>query len=206
MQKGTIIVIIICFLIIGGVAYSLYKSSNTTTQTMNTASGAIGTPATSGNKQVVLHTEKGNIIIELLSEIAPNTAANFLKLAGDGFYDGTRFHRVIAGFMIQGGDPLTKDDSQMTRWGTGGSGTNINAEFNAESHVRGIVSMARSNDPNSASSQFFIVVADSTFLDRQYTAFGKVISGMEVADAIVAAGEGKELPDNPIVINNTEVK
>ena len=110
---------------------------------------------------------------------------NFERLAGSGFYDGTLFHRIVPGFMIQGGDPNTKGSDQST-WGTGGPGYTIKAEFNARPHKRGAVSMARSSDPDSAGSQFFIVTTDSLFLDRQYTAFGEVVEGMDVADKIVA--------------------
>ena len=105
-------------------------------------------------------------------------------LAKSGFYDGTLFHRVIPKFMIQGGDPNTKESDKST-WGTGGPGYSIKAEFNSRSHLRGIVSMARSSDPDSAGSQFFIVSSDSTFLDREYTVFGQVVDGMEVVDKIV---------------------
>ncbi len=110
---------------------------------------------------------------------------NFIKLAKSGFYDGTIFHRVIPGFMIQGGDPNTKGPDKST-YGMGGPGYTIDAEFNKISHKRGIVSMARSRDPNSAGSQFFIVVKDSPFLDGKYTVFGEVVKGMEVADKIVS--------------------
>tara|TARA_B100000315_G_scaffold65582_1_gene59509 strand:- start:216 stop:698 length:483 start_codon:yes stop_codon:yes gene_type:complete len=133
---------------------------------------------------VVVNTNLGNIQFELLSDIAPETVRNFIKLAKSGFYDGTMFHRVIPKFMIQGGDPNTKESDKST-WGTGGPGYNIKAEFNSRSHLRGIVSMARSSDPDSAGSQFFIVTSDSTFLDREYTVFGQVVDGMEVADKIV---------------------
>ena len=126
----------------------------------------------------------GRISFKLLSELAPETVRNFEKLARDGFYDGTLFHRVIPGFMIQGGDPNTKSGNKSS-WGVGGPGYSIKAEFNSRSHLRGIVSMARAQDPDSAGSQFFIVTTDSTFLDRQYTVFGEVIEGMEVADKIV---------------------
>ncbi|CAI9830663.1 MAG: peptidylprolyl isomerase [Nitrosopumilus sp.] len=129
-------------------------------------------------------TSHGEITFKLLPELAPETVRNFEKLARDGFYDGTLFHRVIPGFMIQGGDPNTKSGPKGT-WGTGGPGYAIKAEFSTRSHQRGIVSMARSTDPDSAGSQFFIVVQDSAFLDRQYTVFGEVTSGMEVADRIV---------------------
>jgi len=131
-----------------------------------------------------IETNFGKISFKLISESAPETVRNFEKLAKEGFYDGTLFHRVIPGFMIQGGDPNTKTDNKSS-WGTGGPGYNINAEFSSRSHLRGIVSMARSQDPNSAGSQFFIVIADSTFLDRQYTVFGEVTEGMDVADKIV---------------------
>ena len=131
-----------------------------------------------------IETNLGKISFKLLPELAPETVRNFEKLAKDGFYDGTLFHRVIPGFMIQGGDPNTKTDNKSS-WGMGGPGYNIKAEFSSRSHLRGIVSMARSQDPNSAGSQFFIVTADSAFLDRQYTVFGEVIDGMDVADKIV---------------------
>ena len=131
-----------------------------------------------------VNTNLGNIEFELLSDIAPETVRNFIKLAKSGFYDGTLFHRVIPKFMIQGGDPNTKESDKNT-WGTGGPGYNIKAEFSSRSHLRGIVSMARSSDPDSAGSQFFIVTSDSTFLDREYTVFGQVLIGMEVADKIV---------------------
>lgn len=132
----------------------------------------------------IIETKMGNISFELLPDLAPETVRNFEKLARDGFYDGTLFHRVIPGFMIQGGDPNTKT-SNKSSWGTGGPGYTIKAEFSSRSHLRGIVSMARAQDPDSAGSQFFIVTADSTFLDRQYTVFGQVTDGMEVADKIV---------------------
>ena len=134
--------------------------------------------------KAVVNTNLGNIQFELLSDIAPETVRNFIKLAKSGFYDGTLFHRVIPKFMIQGGDPNTKEADKST-WGTGGPGYNIKAEFSSRSHLRGIVSMARSSDPDSAGSQFFIVTGDSTFLDREYTVFGQVVNGMEVADKIV---------------------
>lgn len=131
-----------------------------------------------------IETNLGKIVFKLLPDLAPETVRNFITLAQAGFYDGTLFHRVIPGFMIQGGDPNTKT-LDKSKWGFGGPGYTIKAEFNPRSHLRGIVSMARSSDPNSAGSQFFIVTSDSTFLDRQYTVFGEVVEGMEVADMIV---------------------
>ena len=133
---------------------------------------------------VIIKTGFGNIKFSLVSDIAPETVRNFSQLAKSGFYNGTLFHRIIPGFMIQGGDPNTKNPNKST-WGQGGPGYNLKAEFNSRSHLRGIVSMARATDPDSAGSQFFIVTSDSTFLDRQYTVFGEVVDGMEVADKIV---------------------
>ena len=133
---------------------------------------------------VIIKTSFGNIKFNLLSDIAPETVRNFSQLVKSGFYNGTLFHRIIPGFMIQGGDPNTKDPDKSP-WGQGGPGYNLKAEFNSRSHLRGIISMARANDPDSAGSQFFIVTSDSTFLDRQYTVFGEVVDGMEVADKIV---------------------
>ena len=133
----------------------------------------------------IIETNLGNIEIKLLPELAPEHVRNFVKLAQSKFYDGTLFHRIILGFMIQGGDPNTKDTNLKSQWGMGGPGYNIKAEFNSRSHLRGIISMARSQDPDSAGSQFFIVTSDSTFLDREYTVFGEVTDGMDVADKIV---------------------
>jgi len=132
----------------------------------------------------IIKTSFGNIKFNLVPDIAPETVRNFSQLTKSGFYDGTLFHRIIPGFMIQGGDPNTKNPDKST-WGQGGPGYNLKAEFNSRSHLRGIVSMARSTDPDSAGSQFFIVTSDSTFLDRQYTVFGEVVEGMEVVDKIV---------------------
>jgi peptidyl-prolyl cis-trans isomerase B (cyclophilin B) len=134
--------------------------------------------------EALIETNFGNIKINLLPEIAPETVRNFVALATSNFYDGTLFHRVIPNFMIQGGDPNTKE-SDKSVWGQGGPGYNLKAEFNSRSHLRGIVSMARASDPDSAGSQFFIVTSDSTFLDRQYTVFGEVVEGLEIADKIV---------------------
>ena len=134
--------------------------------------------------KATIETNFGKIVFELLPNLAPETVRSFVKLAKTSFYDGTLFHRVIPGFMIQGGDPNTKKPDK-SKWGIGGPGYMIKAEFNSKSHLRGIVSMARAMDPDSAGSQFFIVTTDSTFLDRQYTVFGQVIEGMDVADKIV---------------------
>ncbi|PYJ87818.1 MAG: peptidylprolyl isomerase [Verrucomicrobia bacterium] len=124
------------------------------------------------------------MVIEFWVDVAPKTVENFKKLAREGFYDGTAFHRIVKNFMIQGGDPLTRDAQAEGRWGTGGPGYQIKAEFNNKSHVRGVISMARSQHPDSAGSQFFICLADARFLDRQYTAFGQLIRGDEVLRVI----------------------
>ena len=144
---------------------------------------------------VVIETKFGNIELKLFPDIAPGHVENFLKLAKSSFYDGTIFHRVIPGFMIQGGDPNSKGEDKSTH-GTGGPGYAIDAEFNDKPHVRGTLSMARSRDPDSAGSQFFIVVKKSSFLDHQYTVFGVVVSGLEVVDEIVS--QKKDARDNPI--------
>jgi len=133
---------------------------------------------------VIIETNHGKIMFKLLADLAPETVRNFEKLAKSGFYNGTLFHRIIPSFMIQGGDPNTKNSDKRS-WGTGGPGYSVKAEFNSKSHLRGVVSMARSTDPDSAGSQFFVVTTDSTFLDGQYTAFGEVTEGMDVADKIV---------------------
>jgi peptidyl-prolyl cis-trans isomerase B (cyclophilin B) len=146
--------------------------------------------------KAVIETSLGEMELELLPEKAPGHVKNFVDLARKGFYDGSTFHRVIPGFMIQGGDPNTRDaKGSRSSHGTGGPGYTIKAEFNDTPHRRGVVSMARASDPDSAGSQFFICVADSGFLDRQYTAFGRVVRGMEVADKIVS--RPRDGRDNP---------
>jgi len=148
---------------------------------------------------VIIKTGFGDIKFSLLPDLAPETVRNFVTLAKKGFYDGTLFHRVIPGFMIQGGDPNTKDPNKKSQWGMGGTGNTINAEFSSRSHLRGIVSMARATDPNSADSQFFIVTSDSTFLDKQYTVFGEVVDGIEVADKIVnLPRDGNDCPEQEV--------
>jgi peptidyl-prolyl cis-trans isomerase B (cyclophilin B) len=146
--------------------------------------------------RAIIETKHGEIELEFLPDKAPGHVKNFIDLAKKGVYDGTTFHRVIPGFMIQGGDPNTKDKSgSRSMHGTGGPGYQIKAEFNDTPHKRGVLSMARSQSPDSAGSQFFICVKDSPFLDRQYTAFGRVVRGIEVADKIV--NEPRDARDNP---------
>jgi len=142
--------------------------------------------STSMAPKAIIKTKFGDMEVTFFPEKAPKHVENFIALAKSGFYNGTIFHRVIPGFMIQGGDPNTKDPNKPETYGMGGPSQRLNAEFNDIPHRRGILSMARTSDPNSAGSQFFIVVKDSNFLDRQYTAFGEVVKGMEVADKIVS--------------------
>lgn len=144
--------------------------------------------------RAIIETKFGNIELKFFPDVAPNHVNNFIELARKGFYDGTTFHRVIPGFMIQGGDPNTKDPDK-SRHGMGGPGHTVKAEFNEKPHKRGILSMARAASPDSAGSQFFICVKDSPFLDRQYTVFGEVVSGMDVADKIVS--QPRDPRDNP---------
>jgi peptidyl-prolyl cis-trans isomerase B (cyclophilin B) len=138
----------------------------------------------SANEVAVITTTAGQIVVEFWPDVAPKTVENFKTLARSGFYDGTCFHRVIKGFMVQGGDPLTKDPAKEHLWGTGGPEHRVKAEFNDKHHDRGVLSMARSNDPDSAGSQFFICHGNPRFLDRQYTAFGKLIKGDDVLEKI----------------------
>lgn len=147
------------------------------------------TPVSNSNNEVaVIKTVAGDMVIEFWPDVAPNTVENFKTLAKKGFYDGTAFHRIIKGFMIQGGCPEGT--------GTGGPGYKIKAEFNERSHKRGVISMARSQDPNSAGSQFFICHGDPTFLDRQYTAFGKLIKGDDVLEKLATCETARQ--DRPV--------
>ena len=157
----------------------------------------------------VITTTAGEIVVEFWSDVAPKTVENFVKLAKEGFYDGTAFHRIVKGFMIQGGDPLSKKDDP--RVGTGGPGYQIKAEFNDRPHVRGVLSMARSQNPDSAGSQFFICLGDATFLDRQYTAFGKLIKGDDILGKIgdtptqVSGGGEKSKPTTRVGVEKVEI-
>ena len=157
----------------------------------------------------IIKTAEGEMVVKFWPDVAPKTVENFKKLANDGFYDGTAFHRIVKGFMIQGGDPLSKKDDPMV--GTGGPGYKINAEFNAKPHVRGVLSMARSQHPDSAGSQFFICLADARFLDKQYTAFGEVIKGDEVLEKLgntptVSGGGGeKSKPVKRVAVESVKI-
>jgi peptidyl-prolyl cis-trans isomerase B (cyclophilin B) len=158
------------------------------------------------NEVAVIRTTEGEMVIEFWPDVAPKTVENFKALAKKGFYDGTCFHRVIKDFMIQGGDPLTKDPGAEGRWGTGGPGYNIRAEFNDRHHDRGVISMARSQDPDSAGSQFFICHGNPRFLDRQYTAFGKLVKGDDVLEKIgTAKTHPQDRPDKRIGIESIKI-
>ena len=158
----------------------------------------------------VINTTEGAMTVEFWPDVAPKTVENFKKLAQSGFYNGTCFHRIISGFMIQGGDPKTKDKALEAEWGTGGPGYTIKAEFNKKQHVRGVLSMARAMHPDSAGSQFFICHGDARVLDGQYTAFGKVIKGDDVLEKIattpcVSSGREKSKPVKRIEVLSVEI-
>jgi peptidyl-prolyl cis-trans isomerase B (cyclophilin B) len=168
--------------------------------------------ATAGKEVAILKTAKGELMIEFWSDVAPNTVENFKKLARQGFYDGTAFHRIVRGFMIQGGDPLTKDPGAAARYGTGDPGYKIKAEFNDRPHVKGVLSMARSSDPDSAGSQFFVCLAEAPHLNGKYTAFGKLIKGEDVLERIGetptkpnASGTEKSVPTERIGVVSVKI-
>ena len=161
-----------------------------------------------GEEIAVLETNHGRIVLRFFNDKAPGHVANFKKLAREGFYDGTKFHRVIPGFMIQGGDPNSRSDNRSIH-GTGGPGYKVNQEFNDTPHDRGILSAARSGDPNSAGSQFFLMHARSPHLDRQYTAYGEIVEGLDVLDKIVALPRDPRdnpLPANPAIIQKVTIE
>lgn len=158
-------------------------------------------PAPGADDVAVISTNHGQMVIEFWTDVAPKTVENFKKLAGQGFYDGTAFHRVIRGFMIQGGDPLTKDQKNEAGWGTGDPGYKIKAEFNERHHAKGVISMARAASPDSAGCQFFICHGDAGFLDRQYTAFGRLLKGEDTLDKIATTpcrAAGERSPSRPV--------
>ena len=167
---------------------------------IGTATAADKAPAAStppkAEPRAIIKTKFGEMEVRLFSDLTPKTVDNFIKLAKSGLYNGTIFHRVIPGFMVQGGDPNSKDLDKKDQYGQGGPGYNVKAEFNDTPHKRGIVSMARAGDPDSAGSQFFIVVEESRFLDYKYTAFGEVVRGMGVADKIVS--QPRDAKDDPL--------
>jgi peptidyl-prolyl cis-trans isomerase B (cyclophilin B) len=160
-------------------------------------------PAAAADEVAVLKfKDYGDIVLEFFPDVAPKTVENFKKLTREKFYNGTQSHRLIPGFMIQLGDPFTKDPSKENRWGTGDPGFKIKAEFNGKPHVKGIVSMARSADPDSAGSQFFICFDTAPHLDRQYTVFARVLSGMEVLEKLEKAPQRGSKPQTPVVLES----
>src|SRR5712692_1741625 len=168
-------------------------------------------PVSTGNEVAVIKTSEGDMVVEFWTDAAPNTVENFKKLARSGFYDGTIFHRIVKGFMIQGGDPNSKDPAKENRYGEGGPGYKIKAEFNDHPHERGVISMAREPDPNSAGSQFFICLASVPRLDHQYTTFCKMIKGVDVVgkinDTPVTRNNAGEMskPTKRVVINKIDI-
>jgi peptidyl-prolyl cis-trans isomerase B (cyclophilin B) len=161
------------------------------------ARGADSKTGSATNEVAVIKTTEGDMVVQFWPEVAPKTVENFKTLAKKGFYNGTAFHRIIKGFMIQGGDPYTTNLDKEIKWGTGGPGYSIPAEFNERRHQRGVLSMARSNDPNSAGSQFFICDGDAPSLDHKYTAFGKVIKGEDVLRKIADTPVGPAANGEP---------
>ena len=166
----------------------------------------------SNNEVAVISTTQGELVVEFWSETAPKTVENFKKLANDAFYDGTCFHRIVKGFMIQGGDPLTKDPSEEFRWGTGDPGYKIEAEFSDRPHNKGVLSMARSSDPDSAGSQFFICLGDAPQFNGKFTCFGKLRTGAEVLRKIgetpvkTSANGERSKPIKKVLIKSIKIR
>ncbi len=193
---GKITIFLVIVLIISGVIYF---------QFMNDEKSGVDKSASSTNTSgdIILKTNLGDIELELFTDKAPKTVENFKKLAQEGFYDGIKFHRVIKGFMIQGGDPLTKNDANPLAWGTGGPGYAFEDEiYEGNSNAVGSIAMANSG-PNTNGSQFFINVADNNFLDQKHTVFGKVVNGMDIITQIenVAIGD-RDVPVEPVIIES----
>jgi peptidyl-prolyl cis-trans isomerase B (cyclophilin B) len=168
-------------------------------------------PMNTSNEVAVIKTSEGEMVVQFWTDAAPSTIENFKKLARSGFYDGTIFHRIVKGFMIQGGDPNSKDPAKENSYGQGDPGYKIKAEFNDHSHERGVISMARGPDPDSAGSQFFICLAPVRRLDGQYTTFGKLIKGADVLEKIGdipvtrnSAGEMSK-PTKRVVIESVKI-
>jgi peptidyl-prolyl cis-trans isomerase B (cyclophilin B) len=216
-----IVGIIAAIIILGGGYYFLSGNSSatsptdtygyaaTSTNSTNAAQTSTTTPTTNTPAKIMhatIHTSMGDIAIEFYPDQAPKAVENFIKLAQSGFYDSTKFHRVIKGFMDQGGDPLTKDDSAAARWGTGGPGYTIADEFGTKyTNAAGTIAMANTGTPNSSGSQFFLNAADNHFLDGKYTVFGKVTSGMDVVTAINNVQTSSDRPLTPVVLKSVTV-
>jgi peptidylprolyl isomerase len=191
----------IVVLVVGGFFFftrnqKVQESSVVSESATETPSVLVPSAESTSSMHATIETNKGNIELELFVKDTPKTVENFAKLAESGFYDGTRFHRVIKGFMIQGGDPLSKDPAMQSRWGTGGPGYQFADEISVNNHnVAGTIAMANSG-PNTNGSQFFINAVDNNFLDAKHTVFGKVVSGMDVVHVI--ENVPTESPDRPI--------
>jgi cyclophilin family peptidyl-prolyl cis-trans isomerase len=230
MGKIIVTIVVVLVVLFGGVwLFFNFSNGGTTSDTASTTSldslGLVATttpgtqtasttntnqptmPPAQNVTEATLHTSMGDITLEFYPNQAPNTVANFIKLAQAGFYNGTKFHRVIKGFMDQGGDPLTKDDSMMARWGTGGPGYQFNDEISAtNSNVAGSIAMANSG-PNTQGSQFFINAVDNHSLDSGYTVFGKVIAGMDVVTKINnTPTDSSDRPLTPVVVTSVTLK
>lgn len=194
MKKASLVLAVIAVLCIGGAALAQYAVPQLKTYEVSKDEAAKLAATT-----VMIGTKFGNITVKLFPDTAPQHVKNFVELAKAGTYNNTVFHRVIPGFMVQGGDPVSKDPARRPAYGTGNPGHRIKAEFSTRQHKRGTLSMARSSDPDSAGSQFFICVKDTPFLDGQYTVFGEVVSGMEAVDKIVnAPRDGRDNPNERI--------
>ena len=231
MTKQVIFSVIVIVAVLGGWHYyqtkngtqikpektfqELFNPEANSSATSNSASQNVQTPVaqapisnpTKKYMNATLHTNKGDITIEFFDKQTPNTVANFVKLAESGFYSNVKFHRVIKDFMIQGGDPLTKDDSKVDQWGTGGPGYTFADELTPENkNNAGTISMANAG-PNTNGSQFFINLKDNNFLDTKHTVFGKVIKGMDVVQAIGLTQTGvADRPVSPIIIQSVTLQ
>ncbi len=206
MESKNIIGYVLLALVAGGAIYFFSTKQSSQPMETNNPEQAVATPESTGVANVILKTNQGDIGIVLAMDKAPISAGNFLKLAQDGFYNGVKFHRVIAGFMIQAGDPNTKGDDTAS-YGTGGPGYTIADEFtNGLLNDRGTVAMANTGRPNSGGSQFFINLVDNAFLNGGYSVFGKVVSGMDVVDMIGKTPTANEQPVTPIVIESVVVQ
>lgn len=197
-------------LVIGLLAPATATLDNSFMDTNGNIAQSVDDDVKEGEEVAVLDTGEGRVVLRFYPDKAPEHVKSFKKLVSEGFYDGTRFHRCIAGFMVQGGDPNSKDIEKASAWGTGGPGFQLKAEFNDMKHKRGVLSMARSANPDSAGSQFFIMVKESPHLDGQYTAFGAVVSGMDAVDKIVKTGDanrnGLVAPTDAVPIKKAVIK
>jgi peptidyl-prolyl cis-trans isomerase B (cyclophilin B) len=183
------------------------SSTSSVTSTTTTTNTSPTINIQNKNMRATFHTSMGDIVVEFYPDQAPKTVENFVKLAQSGFYDSTKFHRVIEGFMDQGGDPLTKDDSQKAKWGTGGPGYTIADEFGTKyTNAAGTIAMANTGAPNSSGSQFFFNAIDNHFLDGKYSVFGKVVTGMDIVQAInKTPTDPSDRPLTPVVLKSVTI-